>query len=802
MSIEIQKLVRQILAPMVVAVPCMALMAAAPALAAAQSADQSSSSTNSDPPQSTQSNATVTSPPTATPKLKQVLIVAPEEAVATVSYNAFRNESPAATVVSVLNNIPGFNAESLSPMGFLVADQAFTLDGFTSDEVASTFDGVPDLNTFLGGLYGNSDQPAATPLALGQVAGVKVYSGANTMSESSIDDLGGTVSYEPALPTQQFHVDVGMTGGEYAGGGSDTRESIGINSGALSSLNGLNVLANFSHTLLHGPWDNVVGRLNSEYLAVVQPTSSGEVHMIVAVNTENSQPPTYVPLPLAGSNYDYNFPMDVSYTNQEAHNTFVDIGMKSLLSADVIGEVKAFYVGAYNDRIGYGNPIYDNTYDGYSYDLDVTLKSCSALNAYESSSHAPGSYPEVYDCNAATSQFGSAAAGTAYQRYDQNFHHTGALGNLTILLPDNTVKVGAMGFIAQMLSEESWFGSYPPPIGTTGYNMAWLEHDGQTWYNVYLEDDIALLDRKLTIYPSLKWNSLDMFSNDDQGYYYDYSGSVEETYNWLERSIGVNYAFTHALNAYVNYGQSTKPPDVSALYGNIGASQEPVPPPVKPEYVNNIDAGVRFKNPYYSWDVAFFNRDFENIFSETYSDVTGITLTYNAGKALFRGFTVDGAVQLPYHFALAANGGYTSAKYTESFTNVNGVTIGDGDWRPDIPEQTGNLSLEYSNGPWYGSLSEHYRGSEYVANYATGATTNIQLGGFGTLNLDGTYTLQVDSATLRTLKLELHVDNLMNRHSIIYSPGYEINEPASPNFLWGIYNTPLFASLSVTASFF
>ena len=125
---------------------------------------------------------------------------------------------------------------------------------------------------------------------------------------------------------------------------------------------------------------------------------------------------------------DYNFPMNVSFKNQDSHNTFVDIGLKSLLGSNVIGELKAFYVGAYNDRVAYGNPIYDNSYDGYSYDLQVTLKNCSALNSYESSSSAPGSYPELYDCAAATSQFGSPAAGTAYQRYDQNFHHDGRHG--------------------------------------------------------------------------------------------------------------------------------------------------------------------------------------------------------------------------------------------------------------------------------------------------------------------------------------------------------------------------------------
>ena len=92
------------------------------------------------------------------------------------------------------------------------------------------------------------------------------------------------------------------------------------------------------------------------------------------------------------------------------------------------------------------------------------------------------------------------------------------------------------------------------------------------------EDNISLLNDRLHIYPGFKYNSLEMYSNDDQGYYYDYSGSVTETYKWVERSIGVNYALTHALNVYVNYGQSAKPPDVSALYGNIGESPQPVAP--------------------------------------------------------------------------------------------------------------------------------------------------------------------------------------------------------------------------------
>lgn len=792
MSIEIRKVVREILAPMAMVVPCMALLAAAPAFAAAQSSDQS---------------ATDNGAPTT--KLHKITIVAAEKAIATVSETKFVHISPAVSVTTVMNDIPGFNSRALQVGGFLPSDTAFTLDGFDSSQLGTTYDGVPYINTFLGGYYGGGDQHAATPLSPMNISGVHVYSGANTQSESSIDGLGGTIAFLPALPSKDFGVQVGATGGVYAsgpygGGGSEAVESVAINSGAISSLNGLRVLAKYAHTLVHGPQPNVVGRINSYYLSAVQPTSAGEARLVAVVNTENSQPPGQgFPAPLlAKYGYDYNYPMNVSYLNQASNNSFIAFSVKSLLSSRVIGNIKVFYNGSNNNRIDWSNPIYNNVYEGYSHDLQSTLKSCSALNAYENYAPAPvppSAYPNTYNCSVATAMFGSPAAGTAYQHYVQNFHVMGSMGDLTLLFPHNTVKVGALGMVGTMLSEESWYGAWPAPL-QSGYNLAWLEHDGQTWMQSYLEDNISLLHGKLHIYPGLKWTQVSMFSNDNQGYYYDFSGSVSERYAFLERSIGVNYAFTPELNVYVNYGRSYKQPNISALYGVIGASQQPGPVVVQPEYVNNVDAGIRYKTPYYFVDAAFYNRAFNNIFSSNYSDVTGITLTENSGNALFRGFTLDGGVILPYHLQLTANVGYTSAKYTENFTNVNGVTITNGTWRPNIPKETANVDLQYQNGPWYGSLNGHYTGSQYIQDLNTGATTSHQLGGYGIMNLSGAYTWSVNDDLLKSVKIELHVDNLFNRHAVFYSAG--LDSQATPNFIWEAYAPPMFAGMTVTASLF
>ncbi len=810
MSSEIRKVVRQILAPMTAVVPCMALLAAAPAFAAPQSTHHSSAS-GQPPLEASTSDPPPSSAAPAAGQLQRVLIVAAEKAVATVNARKFAYVSPAASVTAVLNNVPGFNSRALGVGGFVVSDTAFTLDGFPSSELGTTFDGVPDINTFLGGFFGNGDQPIGQPLVAMDVSGAHVYSGASTQADSSIDDLGGTIAFEPAMPSKHFHVNLGITSGVYSHGGTEMVDRMSVNSGAIKSLHGLRMVAKFQRTRINGPWSNVDEHMDSYYFAALQPTSTGHVKLVALVNAANGNTPSYVPAPiLAQKGYDYNFPMNVSFQNQETQSTFVSLSAKSLLNSYMIGDVKAFYAGTDNDRTAYGNPIYANGFDGYSSDLNVTFKGCSDLNAFFS---APP-YPEAYDCAAATSQFGSPAAATAYQRYIQNYSELGAMGSLTVLLPDNTVKVGASGFNAPMLSTESWYGSWPVPANRTGFNAAWMEHDGQTWMQAYVQDNIRLLGGKLHIYPGAKWTRLNMFSNDDQGYFYQNSGSITKVYTYFEDSIGVNYAFTPSLNAYVNFGQSTKPPDVSALYGQIGGQQQPLPVVVKPETVNNIDAGLRFKNSRYYWDVAFFNRNFTNIFSSTYNSLSGITLTTNAGNATSRGFTVGGGVQLPDHFQLEANGGYTHFVYTKNFCDVScnplnpsqGGFFLNGMWRPNIPAETGNLEIAYDHGPWYASVQEHYTGSEYVSNYFTGVTTNTQLGGYGTLNLTGAYKFNVHTAVLKDLKLEVHVDNALDRHAPFYSPGIQVYDPSAgysgAPFMWEIYNTPLFASLSLTASLY
>ncbi|HDK03686.1 MAG TPA: hypothetical protein ENG84_07580, partial [Gammaproteobacteria bacterium] len=417
---------------------------------------------------------------------KVVKKVPPEKAVATVNKIKVEHAGPSGNLLSILKNIPGFNVLSTGPGNLLTGDMAFTLNGFSSSQVGATFDGVPIINTFRGGIYGEGDDHAVTPITIGQISSVQVYSGANTPRQNSLNSLGGTINFSPNLPSNRAGVDVNLGGGAYVRNGDIFSGGIEANSGAIRSLGGFKALAKYGHADSNGFQRHVYAHLNSYYLAAAQPFNGGlsNLSLIVVHNDEKAYRPTTIPLALIERyGRDYQYPTDVARNTADSHSTHVVLGVKSLLNPIAVGGLKFFYNDTENDRTAYANPIYNNSYMGYR--LPTYLKSASALDGY-------GSNFNVYNSTLAMQKFGSAHAGTQYQRYIDNYHNVGEKAHVSLLLPSNTVTIGSMILQAKDHSMESWYGSSPVPM-TMGYNNAWLEHDGKDYWDGYVQDNMSLI---------------------------------------------------------------------------------------------------------------------------------------------------------------------------------------------------------------------------------------------------------------------------------------------------------------------
>ena len=725
-------------------------------------------------------------------KVKRVIKkVPPEKAVATVNKIKVEQASPSSNLLSILKNIPGFNVLSTGPGNLLTGDTAFTLNGFSSSQVGATFDGVPIINTFRGGIYGQGDDHAVTPITIGQISKVQVYSGANTPRQNSLSSLGGTINFSPNLPSNRAGVDVNLGGGAYVRNGDIFSGGIEANSGAIQSLSGFKVLAKYGHTGSNGFQRHVYAHLNSYYLAAVQPFNGGlsNLSLIVVHNDEEAYRPTTVPLALIERyGRDYQYPTDVAHNISNSHATHVVLGLKSLLNPLTVGGLKFFYNNTENDRTAYANSIYNNSYMGYR--LPTYLKSASALDGY-------GSNFNVYNSTLATQKFGSAHAGTQYQRYIDNYHNVGGKAHVSLLLPSNTVTIGSMILQAKDHSMESWYGSSPVPM-IMGYNNAWLEHNGKDYYDSYVQDNMSLFGGRLHVHPGVKYVHISMYAADAPGYYYQHGGAAGKTFVYTEPSFGATFSPIKTVELYTNYGRIYKAPNISAIYSVIGAAPIPAPITVKPEYVDSIDAGIRYSGAAGKISLAAFDRRFSHIFSYSYSGVTGITMEYNSGAADYKGFTISAEKPLFSYFLLKGNYGYTSAKYITAFKGNNGA-VTSGMPRPNVPQYTANLALNYARGPLFGSLSSHFTGHQYIA-YNGGVTSTTILPAYAIADLNLTYTWQLHGSILKQVKLTGYIDNFLDKKHLIYayingkqggSKNYELVQEGAPRFV-GVTLTALF----------
>ena len=717
------------------------------------------------------------SAPVAIGKVRKV--VHPEHAVSTVDERAVKHASPAKNAVGLLRNIPGFNVVAQGPGNLTPTDTIFTLNGFTSDQLGTTFDGVPVINLGRGGFYGQGDDHAITPLTIGQISNIKVFSGSNTPAQNSVDSLGGTVEFVPKMPSKEFGIDLTGEYSSYQGGGNVDSLGVALNSGSIQKLNGFRSLVSFQHIRDKSFQEHAHAIVNSSYAALLQPFNSGlsKLSLILTNNSETGTFPDMVPQPLLdkyGANW--TWPTDVATNMNSTRSTNVIVGLNTFLNNYMQTDFKFFVNDNRNDRTAYANPAYNNVYQGYG--LPTYLKSCSALDGY-------GSNYDTYNSTAAQNLFGSCEAGTAYQRYVDDYTGVGGKGELSLLLPHNTVTAGGMLEHFHDTSREFWYGSFPVPT-TIGYNNAWYEQDNVFYVDGFIQDDIAFAGNAAHLYPGVKLVRDRVGATDTQGYYYGYAGNVAKTYTFTEPSLGFRYDLSKALELYVNYGRTQKAPNVSALYSLIGYGPVAQPVTVNPEYVNSLDAGIRYASDWGKVKLAVFQRQFSDIFSYYYNDQTGQTFEYNAGSARYRGFTVSLEKEVLDGLGVFANYGYTQAIYTTNFTGNNG-TVTSGQDRPNVPKYTANLGAAYEHGPLYFSLSDHLVGSQYLA-YSSGETSNTQLGTYQVWDALASYEWH-PSGGVSGIKLEAFVDNLLNKQYNIYAyihgsststGNYQLSAPGAP----------------------
>ena len=199
---------------------------------------------------------------------------------------------------------------------------------------------------------------------------------------------------------------------------------------------------------------------------------------------------------------------------------------------------------------------------------------------------------------------------------------------------------------------------------------------------LFAQDEIALLDGRLTVSPGLRFDSFDADASPDEIYLSGNPGSpTPADYDdaQVTAKIGAVYAFGDALSAWARYSQGFRAPpydDVNVGFSNfLGGYKTIANPNLDSERSGGIEAGLRFGIDAASLEVALFRNDYEN-FIESFAlapaflasggiDPTDGLRTFqsvNREKVVIQGLELRGSVELGLGFAARAAVAYADGE--------------------------------------------------------------------------------------------------------------------------------------------
>ncbi|MFZ2509372.1 MAG: TonB-dependent receptor [Steroidobacteraceae bacterium] len=148
--------------------------------------------------------------------------------VAEITAIEISKEAPGTSALKAIAKLPGVSFQSADPYGAYEWSARISVRGFNQNQLGFTLDGVP-----LGDMsYGNHNGlHISRAISSENIGSALLSQGAGSLETASSSNLGGTLQFFSANPTEDSGINVAMTGGE----DSTVRGFLKFNSGELGS---------------------------------------------------------------------------------------------------------------------------------------------------------------------------------------------------------------------------------------------------------------------------------------------------------------------------------------------------------------------------------------------------------------------------------------------------------------------------------------------------------------------------------------------------------------------------------------
>ena len=639
--------------------------------------------------------------------------------------------APGTSPLKAIEKLPSVSFQSADPFGTYEWSSRVSIRGFNQNQLGYTLDGIP-----LGdSSYGNNNGLHIGRAIISENIGVtRVSQGSGSIGTQATNNLGGTLEFFSADPSDGFGADANLTYGS-----SNTMRAFGrINFGEAGGVRGF--LSGVYHNADKWKGGGEQRSMHVNAKAII-PVGDAEFDGFFSYSDRAEQ--DYQDLSLEMINrlgYDHD-------------NYFPDY-------AKAISAARGTYVAPINN-------LDDSYYDASglrkdtlaSYGLTAPLADAVTfkIKAYYHNNTGQGTWgtPYVPSPNGVP----MSARTTEY-----DIQRGGVFSSLNAEVGDHEVTVGSWyehNDFTQARRFYAYESNTTPGLDhtkflTNPFFTQWLFDFNTDTLQYYVQDKISLGD--LTI--NLGWKGFQVNNESDPRIQGSLAAGKIKSQDWFQPHAGVAYKLTDKAEIFGGFTQVTRAFVSSATSGPFATTQAGfnalVTRGLKPESSDTFELGARYNDNVFNGVIGVYYVNFRNrlLGVQTGAGIVGNpAILQNVGSVRSIGFEAAGDVRLGGGMTLFASYSYTGATYRENVITPTAVIATKGKEVVDTPKHLLRGEFAYDNDAFFGRVGANYMSKRYF-NYLNDRSVPSRV------LVDATVGYRLDAGLRAPLELQLNATNL------------------------------------------
>lgn len=653
--------------------------------------------------------------------------------------------APGTSPLKAIEKLPSVNFQSADPFGTYEWSSRVSIRGFNQNQLGYTLDGIP-----LGdSTYGNNNGLHIGRAIISENIGVtRVSQGSGSIGTQATNNLGGTLEFFSADPSDGFGVDANLTYGS-----ENTIRGFGrVNFGEADGIRGFISGVYHNAEKWKGGGDQRNWQINAK---AIIPVGVAEFDAYFAYSDRAEQDYQDLSLEMIarlGYDHDNYFPdyaaairaaqgvfvapinnLDDSYYDASGlrKDTLAAYGLTAPLGDGVTFKIKAYY----HDNTGqgtWGTP-YVPSPNGVPMSIRTTEYDIQRGGVFSSLNAEVGDHEITVGGWYEHNDFTQARRFYAYE-------------SLTTPGRDHT-KLQRNPFFTQWLFD---------------FNTDTLQY--------YVQDKISLGD--LTI--NLGWKGFQVNNEADPRVQGALAAGKIKSRDWFQPHAGVAYKLTDKAEVFGGFTQVTRAFVSSATSGPFSTTQAGfnalIARGLKPEESDTYELGARYNDSVFNGVIGVYYVNFRNrlLGVQTGAGIVGNpAILQNVGSVRSIGFEAAGDLRLGGGLTLFASYSYTDASYRDDVVTPTAIIPTKGKDVVDTPKHLLRGEIAYDSDSFFGRIGANYMSKRYF-NYLNDRSVSSRV------LVDATIGYRFDMGMRTPIELQLNATNLLDKKyvSTIGSNGF------------------------------